>query len=397
MAEKESSQKEKDSERERELAARKREWQIQKAQTQYQDQRTSEGIWLLMMLFAQREKAMVENKPDEKEDAEKQLSELYGIDNPDKVLPKVLKDIDEGRDVYKTLAKNNPRFDPLSQDLEIRRSALFNSKMGDRQKIVLDTLKDAANSAHVSLQTMCGMWGVESSFGRNLTSASNCQGDWQFTRGTWASTIRIHGNEIANRLAATGHHAEAESLRHHVAMLKSDGGYKNNASLQVLRNDARISTYAAAFYLQDVAKEIGVNPSKSENAGVLYAGYNVGPAAARRLKGDLNDDFGAGKELGSVARWNPLFFRDKEGNFTLTGKQALEKYQSKVGENFAVFSSKFSMAVDTGSSGGGPKHKDDAGGKLEKASNVFASTFGNAASVSTQTAATTNGPKPTTI
>ena len=51
-----------------------------------------------------------------------------------------------------------------------------------------------------------------------------------------------------------------------------------------LRFHPAVATYASAFYLREVADGLGVDPKNQQNFGVIFAGYNVGPGNADRLR-----------------------------------------------------------------------------------------------------------------
>ncbi len=84
-------------------------------------------------------------------------------------------------------------------------------------------------------------------------------------------------------------------------------------------------TFTAAYYIKDIAEQAGVDASDYDNAGALYAGYNIGPGNAARLAGELADTPNAMAAIGSAAEKNPAFF----GN-NATGTEALANYQSSV-------------------------------------------------------------------
>lgn len=93
-------------------------------------------------------------------------------------------------------------------------------------------------------------------------------------------------------------------------------------------------TFTAAYYIKDIAEQAGVDPSNYDNAGALYAGYNIGPGNAARLAGELADTPNAMAAIGSAAEKNPAFF----GN-NATGSEALANYQSSLDgwRNFELY------------------------------------------------------------
>ena len=198
-------------------------------------------------------------------------------------------------------------------------------EVGERQKQVMSIMKDAASTAGVSAGMMQGIWGVESHFGRSLTSPTGCKGDWQFTQGSFAGEIKTHGDEIANRLLATGNSNEASMVKHYADGLRNGSINAHDNSLQDLRNNAKVSTYAAAFLMKDNAQQIGVDAQQQSSWGLIYASYNIGAGNARKLATELRDTGNTKGALGFVAAVNPQFFKDGA-----TGAQALGKYQATV-------------------------------------------------------------------
>ncbi len=84
-------------------------------------------------------------------------------------------------------------------------------------------------------------------------------------------------------------------------------------------------TFTAAYYIKEIAEDAGIDASDYNNAGALYAGYNIGPGNAARLGNDLADSSNAMGAIGDAAEKNPYFFR---GN--ATGEEALANYQEAV-------------------------------------------------------------------
>ncbi len=206
-------------------------------------------------------------------------------------------------------------------------------ELGDRQKAVMSVLDDAANRAGVSKDLMTGLWGVESGFGKNRLSPSGCLGDFQFTKSTFASVIKTHGSEIAAGLRAKGNEYLAVRIENHSQSLKSGHlSEAGKADLQTLRDEPRVATYAAAFYAKDVARDLKVDPTQEKNWGIIYAGYNIGPGNADKLDGSLAHVPNVKGALGSVAAWNPKFFKNGA-----TGTEALQNYQNSITQNLVSF------------------------------------------------------------
>jgi hypothetical protein len=190
--------------------------------------------------------------------------------------------------------------------------------IGERQETVMSTIPLAAEAAGVSAEFMTGLWGVESGYGTNRLSPSGCLGDFQFTRGTFREVMEKHGDKIEAHLRANGQDAIADR------MINARG----DDQLLALRDDPTISTYASAYYVKDVAGWLDIDPTQDQNWGELYAGYNIGSGNAAKLSGSLAHTENVGKALGSVASWNPMFFRNGE-----TGLEALDNYRDKIVSN----------------------------------------------------------------
>lgn len=184
------------------------------------------------------------------------------------------------------------RFDPGS----VKMSA---AEIGERQKIVVATLPEAAAQAGVNINILQGMWGVESRFGKALSagSLSSARGDWQFLSGTGNYMTRKYGHEV------------------------------EGAQGRDWRMDPRVSTHMAARYIRELADGLGVDPMDERNAGLLYAAYNIGPGGVRRLLrlAEENPDVAAASRLGKLASNNPMFYKGGA-----TAGEALGRYQQYV-------------------------------------------------------------------
>lgn len=283
-------------------------------------------MMLFMMLFMNSGDADVDSgkKPatPEQDNMDKLFASILGVDNPSDV-----------RRLRSEMSQpgHNWRTDMDLTHVNIGAAKNFSEaatgvklELGDRQKAVMSVMDDAAKSAGISENLLSGIWGIESHFGKSLTSPTGCTGDFQFTKGTWASMIKGKGGEIANRLELTGHHEEAEKVRQMAEGLKNGSIKTNDAGLQAMRNDPRISTYAAAYYLKDVANSVHADAKAESSFGLIYAGYNIGPGGARKLQGELAHS-NALSGLGYVAAVNPQFFKNNA-----TGEQALANYQATV-------------------------------------------------------------------
>lgn len=213
-------------------------------------------------------------------------------------------------------------------------------ELADRRRAVMSVLDDAARSANIPRELLGGIWGIESSYGRNLTSPTGCEGDFQFLASTFAGEITNNGGRIAARLRATGHADLATTVEHYQQGLKNGTISKRDAGLQALRDDPYISTYAAAYLTAETARGAHVDPHNRADWGVIYAGYNVGPKAARDLRYDLYNTPNAKDHLGVAAQANPHFFRNGA-----TGAQALQSYQNSVTQHVDNFVKHFEHGV----------------------------------------------------
>ncbi len=200
--------------------------------------------------------------------------------------------------------------------------------VGEKQARVLDVLNDAAVAAGVNVNTMRGLWFVETRFSTiKELSTTGCSGAWQFCRGTWAEQILKHGDQIAARLAAKGFTDDAAiALKYHNALVNKQISV-NDAGLQSQRFNGHIATYAASYYAADIAKGHHLNAADINDGGKIYAAYNVGSGSLFKLirMAEANDDTNAMSALGKVARLNPMFYRHDEN-----ASEALANYQAAV-------------------------------------------------------------------
>ncbi|MDD3021196.1 MAG: transglycosylase SLT domain-containing protein [Alphaproteobacteria bacterium] len=178
--------------------------------------------------------------------------------------------------------------------------------IGDRQLRVNDAIAQASEVTGVPADLSKGLWGVESSFGKNRLSPTGCLGDWQFTKGTFKSVIKQHGHEIPGLQKA----------------LK-----EVNGDVLALRDHPEISTYASQFYVKDLAEGLGLDVREKSNWGTLYAAYNVGPGGVKKLLrlAEQDPDAVAKDKLGFVAKVNPMFYVKGA-----TASEALNNYQVAV-------------------------------------------------------------------
>jgi hypothetical protein len=87
---------------------------------------------------------------------------------------------------------------------------------------------------------------------------------------------------MAGVLEDAGHKDEALLIRSAQDTLKS-GGKLDNSAVDTMRMSSEISTVAAAATMSIKADRIGIDPSKPENGGLVYAAYNVGEGNAKKL------------------------------------------------------------------------------------------------------------------
>lgn len=211
--------------------------------------------------------------------------------------------------------------------------------VGEKQQRVNDVIGDAAQAAGVNLNTMRGIWHVETKFSTlKEVSSTGCSGAFQFTKGTWAEMMLKHGDEIAVRLNAQGYKDDAAiALKYHNA-LRNKEIRVSDAGLQSQRFNGHIATYASAYYISDIAKRNGINAMNQNEGGKLYAAYNVGEGALRKLMNLDNNDSGASamSALGRVAQLNPMFYRNGA-----TAGDALANYQAAMDNGIKQYANAF--------------------------------------------------------
>ncbi|MDB5491220.1 MAG: hypothetical protein JWO78_1069 [Micavibrio sp.] len=216
-------------------------------------------------------------------------------------------------------------------------------EIGRRQKEFYNTLPDVEKATGVPARLIGAFWHNESSFGKNLVSPTNCLGDGQFTRGTWAATIRQYGDRIPG-------------MEQMAADLRSGKIKPDNEALQAKRLETKTAAYAMGFYIGELGRDLKVDVKNENNWNLLYAGYNVGPGSVRKLKNNLDNNAPAMELLGSVAQHNPMFFKGGASS-----AQALSNYDAvimrsakafdtqivaKLGANDAIAKASASSAAD---------------------------------------------------
>lgn len=221
-------------------------------------------------------------------------------------------------DAKRAVENLNPNFPEKFKDFTV----------DDRQTAIVMTIPLAAEAAGVSPHLMKGMWGVESSFGTNLVSGTGCEGDWQFSQGTWDTIMERYGDKIVEQIKEDYPDRAADIAANH----------SRAGTLNEYQYDPIVSTYAAAFLMKDDAKTMGIDPTKRQNWGMTYAAYNVGSGNARKLvqmeaHGDQRAAMGV---IGSAARHNPMFYKGgANAHLTLT------RYDSKVEQRLVQYQQKF--------------------------------------------------------
>lgn len=227
--------------------------------------------------------------------------------------------------IYETVTSTIKDINPATADWSRARAAVPPPKVasigeiqiGERQQTVVDTIPDAAKAVGIDPDFMRGLWGIESSFGQNLMSPTGCEGDWQFSQGTWDSIMKKDGAKIADLIEAE-YPLKAMEIRQN---------HQNRGSLNEYQYDPVVSTYASAFLTQRNAVSMGVDPMQRESWSVLYAAYNIGAGNAKELQAieASGSQRAVMNEIGSAARHNPLFFKNNA-----SAGDALARYQSVI-------------------------------------------------------------------
>jgi hypothetical protein len=194
------------------------------------------------------------------------------------------------------------------------------TSIGERQREFYSNLPDVQATTGAPVKLVGAMWAIESRFGNNTLSPTGCQGDMQFTRGTFAAMIEQYGDQIP------GMESYAIALRN-----KTIG--KHDPELQKFRNDPTVAGYASGFYMAEIAKTLKIDINDEKNWKYIYAAYNVGPSSVRKLQANAGNDVSAQDLLGKVAIVNPMFY----GGGKATSAQALANYQIAVENGAKAF------------------------------------------------------------
>lgn len=196
-------------------------------------------------------------------------------------------------------------------------SAITGIDIGERQRLVAETIPEVAAELGLSEDYMQGLWGYESTFGQNLMSPTGCEGDWQFSQGTWDNVMRDYGEQIAAHIEEDYPEKAAEIRANH----------DRAGSLNEYQYDPVVSTWASGYLNLENSRALGIDPSQESSFGMMYAAYNIGPGNAETLKAaaESGDQRAIGPRLGNVATWNPSFFTGGA-----SGAEALERYSSVI-------------------------------------------------------------------
>lgn len=298
--------------------AREREEQILAEQTRIGSEQAmnlqnlgplQEIVMSVLMAFAK----MIDPKLAENLGMSETLSEVMGFENTEQYSQYWEENLSPA--APEGAWRDNP---PPSVDFDNAQELLRSNdlEVGARQEAVAQAIPQAAEAAGVSPEFMTGLWGVESSYGANRLSPSGCLGDFQFTQRTFRHVMQTYGDEIGEHMRANGQEELADQMEEDM---------QNDQTLLQMRDDPTISTYASAYYVKEVADQVGADPMNDQDWGTIYAGYNIGPGNAQKLDGSLANVDNVGAHLGSVASWNPMFFANGEN-----GHEALENYRDKI-------------------------------------------------------------------
>ncbi|MGQ0526962.1 MAG: transglycosylase SLT domain-containing protein [Alphaproteobacteria bacterium] len=253
-------------------------------------------------------------------------------------------------------------------------AATTNIKTNDRRAEVNSVLEKFARIPEINVNPdlMRGMWGVESTFGANLGSPTGCMGDWQFTRATFRSTSKNY--DVAGKLEAAGYGEHAKRLR----------SYLKGELNEDLRMDPIISTMAAACYIKDVSKIVKVNPALGAETqegqkawAAIYAAYNVGPGNALKILKNM-DTANVGSLFPRESGPNAFFYKDANGQMTLTGAEALQNYYSSVARRLGQYHKTFGGTTpdvsNTASFNSAVQNTQSYSSNLTVSSNIFTPT-----------------------
>lgn len=220
-------------------------------------------------------------------------------------------------------------------------SNITDIEIGERQEIVADTIPKAAEATGIDPDFLKGLWGIESSFGQDLVSPTGCEGDWQFSQGSWNWMMDAHGAEIAQLIEAD-FPEKAQEIRDNLSQI--DGSNSRRGPLDHMQYDPVVSTYAAAFLNKTNADTMGIDPSQSENWGLLYSAYNIGAGDSAELLAmqEAGDMSNAMRAIGQNAKNNPLFFSGGA-----TANEALGRYQSSIETRLEDFNTHLGHLADT--------------------------------------------------
>ena len=205
-----------------------------------------------------------------------------------------------------------------------------NFTLNDRQEAIVATIPLAAETAGIHPNIMKAMWGVESGFGTLLNSPTGCEGDWQFSQATWDTIMKRYGDDIAEAIK--------ENFPERAAELTAN--YKTAGSINEYQHDPIVSTYAAAFLMQDNAGYLKIDPSKEENGRCLYMAHNVGGPKAKTVNNmfENGDTRSVESVIGDAATKNPLFYSGGAN-----ARLAITRYDSGLLQRRVEYNQKFSQ------------------------------------------------------
>jgi|GEM_PF-5087025 len=208
----------------------------------------------------------------------------------------------------------------------------YDISVNERQSAVNEAITNAAHETGVDPDFMRALWGYESGFGTNLVSNTGCEGDWQFSQATWDTIMERYGDDIAAHIQAEYPNKAEELLNNHGI----DG------SLNAYQYDPVVSTWAAAYLIQENARNAGIDPTDPSTRGMQYAIYNVGPGAAGLIQSNLDNSQPIGRIIDTryatwaPARNNPTFFRGGAD-----ASEALGRYNDAIEQQLARHQNQF--------------------------------------------------------